>query len=142
MIRSVFVAGTAMGVLALGSLTAAAGNAHARALTHVAKSGTVAGEEKAGTVTALTQGALATATDAQNAGAAHAQAETQAPAQTQAQDEDTTENDDAAENDTAENDTTENDDAAEQAAAAAQQPAHESDNENAPTGGGGEDGGD
>jgi hypothetical protein len=74
MIRSVFVAGTAMGVLALGSLTAAAGNAHASALTHLAKSGTGAGEEKAGAVTALTQAALATATDAENASGARAQA--------------------------------------------------------------------
>lgn len=142
MIRSVFVAGTAVGVLALGGLTAAAGNTHPSSLTHGATNGSSAGEERGGALTALMQAIRATATDAETVSAAQAQtqeeAQTPNQAQAQTQDEDTNENDDAAENDTAEND-----DAAEQAApASAQQPAPESDNEQAPTGGGGEGGGD
>ena len=143
MIRSVFVAGTAAGVLALGGLTAAAGNSHLSSLTHLATNGSSTGEERVGALTALTQALRATATDAESVSAAHAQkqAEAQTPnqAQTQTQDEDTSESDDAAENDTAEND-----DAAEQAAAtaSAQQPAPESENEQAPTGGSDEAGGD
>lgn len=138
MIRSVFVAGTAVGVLALGSLTAAAGNAHPSALTHVGATGSAAGEEQGGALTALTQAVRTMATDPENT-TAHVQAQPQAQAQTETQDEDTTGNDDAAENDTAEVD-----DAAEQAAAAAsaQQPATKSESEQAPTSGGGESGGD
>lgn len=138
MIRSVFVAGTAVGVLALGSLTAAAGNAHPSALTHVGATGSAAAEEQGGARTALAQAVHTTATDAENT-TAHVQTQPQAQAQTETQDEDTTENDGAAENDTGEVD-----DAAEQAgaAASAQQPATEPDSEQAPTSGGAEGGGD
>ena len=140
MIRSVFVAGTAVGVLAIGGITATAGSAHPSSLTHLAKSGSARGEERAATLTAFTQALRETATEAESATAAPTPApappQDQAQAQTQTQtqsarDEDATEPDNAAENDT-----TEADDAAEQAAAPAQPAAdkHENDGE----GGGGD----
>jgi hypothetical protein len=104
MIRSVLIVASAVVLLAVGAMTAAAGNRHANS------AGQLAGVPKAGAITTLTTGAMLEvkaqddeskaqqaaldAAKAQAAAAARAQAQAQvAPAQTDEQD-----NDDAQDN--------------------------------------------